>query len=548
MESQKQLTIAGVLGGIAIIAAFLGVIGYYAVQTAVKTLRLEHVCVPYFSVYEAWIVGADGQGLDSVAVEMRDNSNYNLLYRTFTDSTGRFELFSDFYSFTLFDAPATCHVYVSAGGVSDTVLYKFERHRNCHFRKVEGPDTIRFVPPTGDMVLSLEEPQRVPVTDICSFAPWRQSALSPRAPSGLAAALEGWKSVRYGTLALADQRVLCAVLRSPEPSTPQAAGFAYYVLDRNLNGDLADERISPWLLEGTADPAACVARTCGVSETLVIGGITYHLDLTIERVAQQKAPLRYRCTDALQGYLTIDGRRYRALLWDWAMKRFTDLSTVVFAVDRDGDGHLSCDEGDLELYENARRVIQLSHVVFSIDTMNAAADRIQCRRRSPVDGSGVPAGVGSGVADIRASYRHPISLWQECGEHNFVVVFFFQGNGANSMRSPALDAFVQVMRERLGSVKLIGVNRAVTGPAYTDEPVIEENQGWHGPIVTRLRNHRDQEVVVIDSLATIVSRSSPGRDAVETLWQHLGRKDRGWALARYESMIGPAQVVGKTGE
>ncbi|MFW6221147.1 MAG: hypothetical protein ACOC4C_01670 [Fibrobacterota bacterium] len=87
-----------------------------------------------------------GRGMDSVLVTLKDISNVNTIYSTFTDSEGRFTLFNDFYSFSLYDTPINFEMYVFVNGYADTLLYAFQKKRICHFEKVSGPDTIRIIP------------------------------------------------------------------------------------------------------------------------------------------------------------------------------------------------------------------------------------------------------------------------------------------------------------------------------------------------------------------------------------------------------------------
>jgi hypothetical protein len=180
-----------------------------------------------------------------------------------------------------------------------------------------------------------------------------------------------------------------------------------------------------------------------------------------------------------------------------------------------------------------------------IDTIYPHAARIHCSAVRKETGQPSVARVGSTVPDLRSSYRHPVSLWQEVGNHDLVALFFFEGNSRTNMTSPSLGACVRIIRERLGSVRLIGVNRRTTGAPYTDVPVIEENLDWDGPLVTRLRNHRDRELIVVDSLATVVCRAEPGRQVLEALWGRLKRNDLHEALARYDLLIGSAQLLAK---
>lgn len=514
-----------------------------ALRTAIVNLRYNHICPDYHSFMHAWVVGPDGDGMDSVAVTMRDNQDYNLIYRTFTDSAGRFELFSDFHSFTLFDGPATYHLHVSAGGMTETVLYKFERHRVCHFRKVDGPDTIRFIPSDNGTLFTLTDPRRIDVTEVCDALPFEQCMMAPTPSSGLRKPLEGWEQVMYGTMSVGGAAMAIAVARSPlTPVRPSDAAF--YVLDRNRNGDLNDDALSPWRSAATAEPSPCIARPCAVKDSLVSRGKLLHLELAIGR-AFDVSHVDYRCTDAVTGNLTIGNTVRRALLWDRTAADHTDLHTVWLALDSDGDGTFACVEGSPEAFETAVRRIHVDSTSFVIDTIYDYPPRMRCSRVRIGHAGRFDARLGSMIPDIRAHHRCPISLWQQCGEHDFVVVYCFQGNSRSHMEAPHINALVRVMNERLGRTALIGLNRKVTGPVYTDQPVIEENRGWHGELVARLHNHRKQEIICIDSLATIICRAEPGRAAVEALFSRARNGSTGAALALYDQLMGDAALLGK---
>ncbi|MBD3243966.1 MAG: hypothetical protein GF331_25460 [Chitinivibrionales bacterium] len=525
----------GVLGAFALVVAGM------ALRAAIVNLRFSHVCPDYHSFMHAWVVGPNGAGMDSVAVTMRDNQDYNLIYRTFTDSAGRFELFSDFHSFTLFDGPGTYHLHVSAGGASETILYKFERHRVCHFRKVAGPDTIRFVPSRKGTLVTLSDVERVTVTDICSDLPFEHCTMHPTAPSSLREPLQGWGDVSYGLLSLGGASMIIAVARTPAQGIGPG-NAAYYILDRNRDGSLNDDTPHPWRSASTGEPSPCIARPCSAVDSLVSGGRLLHFELAV-RQASRATQLDYRCVDAVTGTFILGDTQRRALIWDRLGAGFADLRTVLLAFDGDADGSFSCTEGSPEVFENAARRIRVDTMTFVVDTIYDYPPRLACSGFSPSPPGSFDARVGTMLPDIRAHHRAPLSLWQQCGDHDFVVLYCFQGSSRSHMQAPHVNALVTVMSERLGSTRLIGLNRNATGPVYTDQPVIEENRGWRGELVAKLHNHRDQEVICIDSLATVVCRAEPGRSAVEKLFSRVDNGSVGAALARYDQLMGDAALL-----
>lgn len=112
------------------------------IRTFLVNLTYNDINPNYHSFYNAYVVDENGKGIDSVAVFLKDNSNFNLIYRTFTDSEGRFELFNDFNSYTLLNTPTSFELHTYFEEVRDTTIYKFKKYRVAHFKKVEGPDTI----------------------------------------------------------------------------------------------------------------------------------------------------------------------------------------------------------------------------------------------------------------------------------------------------------------------------------------------------------------------------------------------------------------------
>lgn len=134
-------------------------IGATVIYKKIKNLTGQDLCPEYFQSQYAYVVDESGNGLDSVLVTMKDNSNFNKLYQSFTDKDGKFLLFNDFYSFSLYRTPISYELQLFIDGYSDTVIYTFKKERICHFEKVSGPDTIRIVPKKGkyDHVITIIE-------------------------------------------------------------------------------------------------------------------------------------------------------------------------------------------------------------------------------------------------------------------------------------------------------------------------------------------------------------------------------------------------------
>lgn len=123
---------------------FIMLLTFVVIKTLIQNITYNDISPNYHSFYNAYVVDQNGEGIDSVAVFLKDNSNFNLIYRTFTDSTGRFELFNDFNSFALLNTPTSFELHTYFKGVADTTIYKFKKYRVTHFKKVAGPDTIKI--------------------------------------------------------------------------------------------------------------------------------------------------------------------------------------------------------------------------------------------------------------------------------------------------------------------------------------------------------------------------------------------------------------------
>ncbi|MBN1758301.1 MAG: hypothetical protein JW863_08290 [Chitinispirillaceae bacterium] len=524
------LVVIGVLAGTILVA-----------RNTYLSMRLSSLCPDYFSYEYAWIVDENGKGMDSVAVTMSDNSNVNLIYRTFTDSIGRFVLFHDFGSFALYKMPFSYFLYVSANGWSDTVCYTFERYRVCHFRKVAGPDTIVFnAAARSSGSLRVEHAVRVRGDSCFTFAPYERCALSRHRPTWLRETLP-YDTVFYGSLRYGEAVVGFAVMpihryRVLEETKTILTEGTWYCIDRDGDHDLSDEM--PVLFREGGD---CSVAGCRAVDSIErdIGWCTYDLEV---RRPKGKSPLvSYRRADAIKGLLMVDSIRYPVLLWDRRCMGYGDLSSIVLAVDRNGDGVFDTREGSVELYEHCRGRITFDSSSIRIDTITPDGLRLFCSDFQHTGETPSAAVVGGWTDNFTAAASCPLSLYQECAANRYVLLCFFEGVAQQTMSAPELSLLLTLMREQLGSTRLIGINRRSIGALYTEEPVINENRGWDGPLVRQFHNHRDWEIICLDAEGTIVYRGEIGPSAVTGIWNHAQVDDL-VALAVYEQRL-TGQVV-----
>ncbi|MBN1578600.1 MAG: hypothetical protein JW913_18700 [Chitinispirillaceae bacterium] len=519
-------------------------------------MRLSTICPDYFSYEYAYVVDERGRGLDSAAVALRDNSNINMIYRTFTDHNGRFVLFHDFGSFALSKIPFSYFLYVSVEGWNDTIQYTFEKYRACHFRKKDGPDTI--VCDRGarsKLILRLGQAARITVDTGYGFIPFEEIALSERLPGGVAAKLP-FDKVFYTTIPAGGSSIAFAVVPVRDYRVLEGEGLLltegiYYYLDRDGNRDLGNEQPQPFAgpgESGGAGIADCTVRTCRTIDSVRIGSTWCLLDLQLRSMDRRQPLLRFRRNDALLGTVVlksagnavdiagaapagpageavVDSAKYKIFLWDHRGLNYSDRSAVVLGIDRNNDGKFDSREGSGELYEHARGRIALGGMSFVIDTIAPDGLRLFCSDIKQGEEKPAEAMTGKWVNDFTASATCPVSLYRECGAHRYVVLYFFEGTAADFMEAPEIGSFISLMRGQLGPTRIIGINRRPTGELYGKEPVINENRGWHGPLVRRFHNHRTEEIVCLDAAATIVYRGEVDAGAISAVWKHAGVDD-----------------------
>jgi hypothetical protein len=500
----------------------------------------------YQSLRYAYVVDRQGTGIGSVCVELKDENDFNTLHRTFTDSTGRFELFSDAYAFMLTRFPAVFNAYVSLLGQSQVAHYSFARERFdfARFRKVSGPDTIVLDPHSsiGATELSLVHPTRIAADTAFGYQPWLESAMTNQP-----AALHGWRHVKCATLMVGDRFVAFAAMSefAFDSSASAAAWYpcagtatVHYVLDRNLDGSLSDETPRPWHLWNDSAgklEADCDVRVCDAHDSIAIGNQVYYLDLQLSGIGKRCTSVSYRRSDALSGYLVVEDKPYRALLWDWGLSNYRDLKTVELAVDKNRDGLVERREGCAELSERLQGPLCIDTACYQIDQIYGYVTLL-CHRTAKVSGNG-DARIGSSQSDFSAFFPERVTLYSLCAENEYVLLYFFEGNTVGYMNSGLLSATLSVMRAKLGKTAALGVNRHAAGDHYAALPVIEENQGWSGPLVMKFHNHERAELICLNSSAEVVARGVPGKDFLRDLWEKAGKDDWPSAIWMYDRLF-----------
>jgi len=566
--AQSRLFIVSVVATLFVLFVTIALI---VVRNLWLTIRLSDICPDYFAAEYAYVVDGQGRGMDSVAVTLRDNSNINMIYRTFTDSTGRFMLFNDFGSFALSRMPFSYFLIVALEGWSDTIRYEFERHRGCHFRRTSGPDTIVCSNGRGTLSLRLEKVGRTIIDSGLEFVGFEESALSRRLPQRLSTKLP-FDSALYTTGDMGGMSVPFAVVKVRDYRIMGETGElltegTYYLFDRDNDNDLVDEKP---LLFTTADRRRdndivdCTVRTCSTVDSICTDRKSYVLELRLRGMESREPILQYRRMDAVEGTLHItpdmaaqrvlpdedntksaafDTMKYRCLLWDRRGLDYSDRAAIVMAIDRDRDGKFDCREGSVEMYERLTGRIVLDSISFVIDTVSGDGMRLFCDDVLHNKARVSNATPGAWSDDFIAAATCPVSLYRECSANRYVLLYFFEGVASIRMEDAALRTLVTLMRDRLGPVALIGINRRSAGELYSNEPVINENRGWRGPLVMQFHNHRSEELVCLDNGAAIVYRGPVNEEAVETIWQHAGL-DENAALALFNWNSDPLQVDG----
>ena len=519
--------------GIVISFAIITIIalGIVVGRNTYMNMRLSTICPDYFSKEYAYIVDENGKGIDSVAVELWDNSNFNLIYRTFTDSCGRFVLFHDFGSFALHSIPFSYFLDVSVDGWNDTIRYMFERYRTCHFRKTDGPDTIVCRSDRrSKMVISINGRVRDAHNVGLSWIPFTDVALSTSRPRGLADSLMA-RNCYYTSITIGSKKVPCAIIPVKEFQIPYGnqehlAEGLWYVLDHNGDMHLSDE--TPRMITGESGSSAdCFMGTCMFTDSVSVGERNVSLECRVTGANEKNPVLGYRRHDALYGTVTLDSATYTVSIWDAGATLFSDRSRVVLMADRNGDSTYTAADGSAEVFGNVLGTISIGRYRFLIDTIDNDGLHLYCSNiyHDTVAVKRSTAAIGTWVDEFKGVVVSPFSLYQTCASHSYVMFYFFEGNSWRMMHQPAIVALTDLMKEELGSVALIGVNRYAAGSDVCSDPVIVENRGWRGPLVEQLHNTLPEELVCLDAAATIVYRGAPGTAAISALWKHAGKDD-----------------------
>ena len=545
------LIIAGAV--LIFIVPFL-VISGIVISKTYKRIRLNNICVDYYTEQYAWVVDKNGKGIDSVSVTLKDNANFNLIYRTFTDSTGKFVLFNDFGSFALYNMPFSYELQVSFKGYKDTIVYRFQRYRVCHFRKTEGPDTIVLnLSEKGKNRIVTEYGKKVPVDEVFEYAPFEKISLSSTVPHGLKSPLQQYRAVKYGSLNIGKKRVLFAVTDKSGfgENTGHQKGNVWFVIDRNFNNELGDDPYKQWNLVSRneeGDVADCDIRQCYIRDTLHTDKEMVILDLQLEGFSHPNTFLYYRRGDALKAVIEFQGKRVGVVLWDRLMTNFTDLKNVQIGIDRNGDRRFSGKVGDAEILETAFSGISLDNLYYEIDSIAPDGSSIFYSKTTKDTIAGSGASVGDWANDFKGQYTESISLYNEISNHSLVVLCFFEGNSQQCMETMGLGAVIGILSKYIKGVRIIGINRKTFGPRYTGFPVIEENMGWKGALVRQFHNHLEKEVICIDSTGIIIFRGAPGKALIESVWTRLGKKGLAAALADLDRMTDEMAVIGTVGK
>lgn len=515
-------------------------------RNAWLNMRISTICPDYFSYEYAWVVDENGRGIDSVAIELWDNSNFNLIYRTFSDSSGRFVLFHDFGSFALYNMPFSYDLFVHIDGWSDTIRYGFEKHRVCHFRKKTGPDTIACdLSERSKWEARLEQAERIIIDTGYQFVPYQTIALSFRRPENVKKPLP-FDSVYYTTIRAGKEHVPFAVVPVHDYAINTEKNIltrgVYYVIDRNGDNNLADEKLQLISANGSEGSSTdCTVQTCHIIDSIFRGERCYYLDLNV-REMHRKPLLQVRRADGVRAEMVVDSTAYPVFLWDRAGCDYTDPGKVIFGIDLNRDGMIEGYEGNRELYEHVRGRIVLDSVSFRIDTITSDGLRVYCSdvrkgRETPFEAS-----VGTWMKDFDAIASSPVSLYKVCAAQRYTILYFFSGNSKQQLEQPEITTLLTLMQEQLGKTEIIGINRRVTGDTYCDKIVINENRGWEGPLVQRFHNHRETEIVCLDDAATVVYRGEIGPSAIKAIWKQAGM-DNVVALSVYDQLYADREVV-----
>lgn len=499
-------------------------ISFWAIKNFIIDFSFRDICPDYHSFQEAYIVDSNGKGVDSVAVVMRDFTGMNILYKTFTDSTGKFTLFNDFLSFALYNAPQTFELYVFTQNYSDTIFYQFVKYNVCHFKKVEGPDTIVINETgNGNFVLDIKEEKTVDIKSHSDYLPWNELLLKSNLPIGFSKSLDGWQDVFYGKIHIGNEALLCAVMRVPDAD--KTSKQAYVAIDKNRNRDLNDETVKKWILysdkSGTKE-AECTVQLCHLRDTIRVNDQIYTIDLAIRAMGGSKLIMQYRRGDALLGFIEYNGEKVKILLWDNACTNYRILSKIQILIDRNNDTTFDSREGRSEIFESLHRRIYFNRTSFHIDSILDNGLKLLCSSQNKTNMNTFHnAGIGDLISNDTVHYVHSLSLWEEFTSNDLVVLYFFEGSSFFAMNDIRIGALNKILQENFKSVRMIGVNRRVNGKRCVTFPVIEENLGWNGDLVDKFHNHRNNELIVVDNNARILCRGKPDRNIVESIFSHL---------------------------
>lgn len=537
-----------VVAALALFALPILGIGAYVIRNFALDFSHRDICPDYYSYQHAYVVDSTGRGLDSVAVTMWDNATFNVLYRTFTDSTGRFTLFNDFFSFAVHESPMTYETHVVYHGRADTILYKFERYNVCHFRRTEGPDSIVLDP--GRIyphVLPLRNARPVDARLLFPLEFDEAIELFP-APTTDAPPPGDPGTTVYGRFALGGAAYPLALTHGPLPCGPDLIGtgrpdssthYRLYV-DWDGDGELADEAPRAWRLHGQGGDGSPVWIVTG---SLIAQGRSRRCLFAARGLRCTEPVVALMRADAVRGKVTIGTSTYTTVLWDRSFTDYRDMTKVRLGIDTDQDGAIRAAAGSTEYCPSIRGTVALDTFRLRIDTIAVDGRTVYCSSL----GKGAwldDAAVGSVAPGLPVTAGRRVALDGLYARAPLTLLLFFEGDPRRVLDGPAVTGLVKAMRRGVGDVTLVGVQRGGPDHASADHLVVRENRGWSGPLVQRYRNTMKTEVVCVDRTGVIVGRGAVGTALIRDTGKRLGLPDARQAVALYREAIEGPRVIG----
>jgi hypothetical protein len=221
-----------------------------------------------------------------------------------------------------------------------------------------------------------------------------------------------------------------------------------------------------------------------------------------------------RSENVLCGEFVFNSKKIIAMLWDRDISGFRNWKNISLGLDLDYNGSVDFNEGSSELFENLVSYIVIDTTTIRIDTITENGLTVRGTKMPIPFAKRASVAVRDMAPSATGFYKEEFNLFKTCSQNDIVILYFFEGNAHDYMSEEVLHKTIADIEQRFNRVLLIGVNRKVTGIPYCKVPVIDENQGWNGPIVRAFHNSKDRELVCIDSTGTIVARGAPGDESV----------------------------------